>query len=141
LALGVSALNLGGQIKTGTLNENLPLTYTGGIAFYVVPDKLTLAADAEKPRDTDVILHLGTEYVFQGRYLLRAGYQDTKEAKGGLSAGLGYIWRPRSESSNDFFGKQDTKVKNDGVDIRIDYAFVDMGDLDGTHRLGLHLSF
>jgi hypothetical protein len=140
-AIGLSALNLGPQIKTGTQNEDIPQTLTVGGAYYPM-EQLTIALDLAKERDTDAALHLGGEYLFQGRFVVRAGFQDTQEAGGGLSAGAGFIWRPKQEGSNDFFGKQDGKTAPpDGLDIRFDYAYVDLGDFDETHRVGVHLSF
>jgi long-subunit fatty acid transport protein len=143
LALGLSILNLGPQIKTGTRDEDLPQTITGGLAFYAIPEKLTLALDISKERDSDARLHTGFEYLLQSRFMVRAGYQDNQEAGGGLSAGLGFIWRPNSEGTTDFFGNQDqTKVKaSDGLEIRFDYAYVDLGDFDETHRFGMTLAF
>jgi hypothetical protein len=126
-ALGASIQNVGAKMKIGTTEEDLPLTYRGGGVFYAIPQKLLFAADVEKERDTDAILHLGTEYIYMGRFALRAGWRDTLDAKGGFSAGAGYIWRPGE--SGGFFGN-DTKVaaNNDGVVISFDYAFVDYGD-------------
>lgn len=142
LALGVSALNVGAKIKTGTTEEDIPRTISVGAVFHLIPSRLVLAADGEKEAGTDTKLHLGGEYTFQGRYVLRAGFQDNKGAGGGLSAGFGYLWRPRSEGSTDFFGKSDGKSPaQEGMDVRIDYAYVDLGDFSSTHRIGLHFAF
>jgi hypothetical protein len=142
LMLGVSVLNLGPKMKTGTTDEDLPRTLTAGLAFRAIPRKLLFAVDGSKEKATDFQLRLGGEYTFQERYILRVGYQDTFDAKGGLSAGAGYIWHAYSEGSTDFFGQYDSKnVQSSGVDIRIDYAYVDYGDFDATHRIGLHVSF
>jgi len=142
LNLGFAALNVGPKVKTGTTDENIPLTTTVGLAYYVVPGQFLVAVDGAKERDTDVILHVGGEYYFQHRFVLRGGYQDTKEAGGGISAGVGFIWQPKQEGGPDFFGGQDNKrVGGGGLQIRFDYSYVDLGDFDATHRIGVHFAF
>ena len=141
LMIGVSALNIGPKVKIGTTNESLPLTFRGGVAYHPIPKKLLLTADAEKERDTDAVMHVGGEYIYQNRFIGRAGYRDPLGGKGGWSAGVGFIWRPMAEGSSDFFGKQDRVYENDSLEVRIDYAFVDYGDFDATHRFGVHLAF
>lgn len=140
-ALGASATNIGPKIKTGTIDEDLPLTYRGGGAYFILPGSLVVTADVEKEKNTDAILHGGVEYIYQNRFIARGGYQDTKEAGGGISAGLGFIWRP-STVDRDFFGRQDKVYENEsGVDVRFDYGFVDLGDFDSTHRIGITFTF
>lgn len=142
LAVGASALNIGPKLKVGTVEESIPFTVRGGAAYYAIPKKLVFSAEAEKERDTDAIGHIGAEYVYMGRFVARAGYRDPLGSKGGWGAGLGYIWKPGSTEGADFFGKQDKAYEYDeGVTIRIDYAFVDYGDFDATHRIGVHFSF
>jgi len=143
LTLGLTALNLGPKLKTGTSEEDLPRTLTAGLAFHAIPHKLLLAVDGAKETATDFQLRVGGEYTIQDRYIIRAGYQNLFDAGGGLSAGLGYIWRPRADSTTDFFGQYDNKkeAQQHGVDIRIDYAYVDYGDFNATQRIGLHIAF
>jgi hypothetical protein len=138
-ALGASIQNVGAKMQVGSTDEDLPLTYRGGAAFYVMPQQLVFAADVEKERDTDAILHLGGEYIYLGRFAVRAGWRDTLEAKGGFSAGASYIWHPGGESG--FFGSSEKVSTTEGVVISFDYAFVDYGDFDATHRFGINLSF
>ncbi len=143
LMLGLTVLNLGPKLKTGTSGEDLPRTLTAGLAFHAIPHKLLFAVDGSKEAATDFQLRAGGEYTIQDRYIMRVGYQDTFDAGGGLSAGLGYIWRPRADSTTDFFGQYDNKkeMQQHGLDIRIDYAYVDYGDFNSTQRIGLHMAF
>ena len=143
LMLGLTVLNLGPKMKTGTTDEDLPRTVTAGLAYHAIPHKLLLAVDGAKESATDFQLRAGGEYTIQDRYIIRVGYQNTFEAGGGLSAGLGYVWRPRSESTTDFFGQYDNKkeTQQQGIDIRIDYAYVDYGDFNSTNRVGVHVAF
>jgi hypothetical protein len=140
-ALGATIQNIGAKMKIGTAEEDLPVTYRGGGVFYVLPRKLLFSADVEKERDTDAIMHLGGEYIYLGRFAIRGGWRDTLEAKGGFSVGGGYIWRPDAEG--DFFSGKDSGPVDavPGLVVRFDYAFVDYGDFDATHRFGVHLSF
>lgn len=141
-SVGAAVQNLGAKIKTGTEKEDIPLTMRGGVAFYVIPRELVLAVDAEKERDTDLTLRGGAEYTYAQRFIIRAGYRDTHEAGGGLSAGAGFIWRVKREGATDFFGREDKEASDgEGLEIRIDYGFVDWGDFDNTHRFGVHLAF
>lgn len=142
LSLGASILNLGPQLKTGTRNEDLPRTLQGGAALYVVPEQLTFSADVSKERDTSASLHLGAEYTYMKMFILRAGYQDTKESKGGLSAGAGFVWKPHSENANKFSPSKSESFEGDqAIELRIDYAYVDYGDFDATHRFGVQIAF
>lgn len=141
LAVGVSALNLGPKQKLGSRDEDLPLTFRGGAAYYFIPEEWVLSLDVEKERDTDAVLHGGTEYIYKNQFVIRGGYRDNLEASGGFSAGAGFIWRPGTGfGSGGIFDKND-KFKDDSFEIRIDYGFVDFGDFDETHRVGLQLTF
>lgn len=143
LGLGASVSNIGPKVKLGTTEENLPLIVRAGSVFYAVPGKLTFAADVEKERDTDATLHGGAEYTYMQRFILRVGYQDNHEAGGGITAGAGFNWKASQENS-DFFGKEKKSYESfvdQGVVVRFDYAFVDYGDFDTTHRIGIQISF
>jgi long-subunit fatty acid transport protein len=142
LAVGASLQNFGAKMKIGNTDENLPTTVRGGVVMYAIPEQLLFTADVEKERDTDTILHGGAEYTYLRRFVVRLGYRDTLDASGGFSAGAGYIWRPNTDQSADFFGGKDKSVTTDeGMVIQFDYAFVDYGDFDATHRFGVSLSF
>jgi len=141
LNIGGSVLNLGNKIKTGTVSEDIPRTLQGGIAFYPIPKELVLAADVAKETDADASLHVGGEYIYQKMFSVRVGYQDTKESKGGFSAGAGYIWRPSQQQGGGFLGQNQGQHADGGDAIRFDYAYVDYGDFNATHRISLTLAF
>jgi hypothetical protein len=138
-SLGASILNLGPKVKLGTTEESLPLTYRVGGAFTAVPDALVLSVDAEKERDTDLVMHGGAEYTYR-QFFVRGGYRDTLGLGGGWSFGGGFLWVPGQSFGRDFFSQKD-KISNEGTTIRIDYGYVDYGDFDATHRIGILLSF
>ena len=143
--LGGAFSNIGPKIETGTREESLPQTLRGGAAFYAIPRQLVFAVDVEKERDTDAKIHGGAELTYMKRFIARLGYQETHEATGGFSAGLGFIWRPAERKSLDFVkNHESTQAKygdKEGVIVRIDYGFVDYGDFDTTHRVGVNLIF
>lgn len=147
LTFGASVVNLGPTIEVGTTEEKIPLTYKGGLAYQIMPKKLVVDLDVSKAEATEAKLHLGGEYIYQNQFVIRAGYQDTKEAGGGLSAGAGFIWKASQQKNNDFFkshkstsGRQE-EPQSIGTEIRFDYAYVDYGDLDSTHRIGIEFAF
>jgi len=83
----------------------------------------------------------GVEYSYQRTFVARFGYQDTHEAKGGFSAGIGFIWRPSVTNQNSFFSRNNNQPQDEeGMEIRFDYGFVDLGDFDSTHRIGITLA-
>jgi hypothetical protein len=141
LALGASVLNMGPQVKIGTTDEDLPLTGRGGLAWHPIPEQWIISIEAEKPKDVDTIFHGGTEFIYAQRFVIRAGYKDNLEASGGLSAGAGFIWVPGESLGQNFFDKQSKINRDEAIQVRIDYGFVDYGDFDSTHRIGVHIIF
>lgn len=126
--LGLSVQNVGqiSSFSQYSTQEKLPLDYRAGLAYRFQPrdpTHFTLAVDAEKPIDSDPIVHTGGEVWFGGKdacAALRAGYsfdplnQDLGGGVG-LSLGAGVSW-----SSFEF-----------------DYALVPFGVLGDTHRFSL----
>lgn len=102
----------------------LPLTFRAGIAFEVLEtatSKATVAAEVMHPSDNEERYNFGGEYWFQNLIAFRAGWKINAD-EGGLTAGAG-IKLP--VLSGAFF----------------DYAFNDLGKLQGVHRGSLSLSF
>ena len=145
LFLGAAASNLGPKIKTGTQEEDLPQTFRGGLAYYPIPGALVVAIDGEKERDTDVIMRGGGEFTYMNQFILRLGYQETHEASGGFTAGLGFVWRPSENKGFGFLTKKrqtdKSYMEEKGFALRLDYSYVDLGDFDSTHRFGVHMFF
>jgi len=139
VSVGAALLNLGPKIKSGSTAEPIPLTSRLGVAWHAIPKQLVLDIDAEKERASSITMHVGGEYTYQNKFVIRGGYQDNKETRGGLSAGFGFIWRPGEKS--DFFGNAITSKSSSKTEIRFDYGFVDYGDFDTTHRFGVQVGF
>jgi hypothetical protein len=124
VSLGVSAMNLGGQM---TINEepfDAPQTVAVGAGWTprsgVLADRVTLAGDISFFNDGNEKAHVGGEFRVVPELALRAGYKVNYENLG-LTAGAGFTYRQ--------FG--------------ISYAYEDVSDdaLDPGHRFSLEFVF
>jgi hypothetical protein len=113
MKLGFAVQNLGTKIKFIEQEEPLPFNVKGGIAYKTSP--LTLACDLNKPKDNDLRVNIGAEYVIREILALRAGYNSANS----YSAGLGLTWRKLS----------------------FDYAFVPYKETDNSHRISVTVKF
>jgi len=137
LRVGAAVMNMGPGnrwARTGSATgfgetHSLPTTYRLGASmrvFDIVRHRVMLAADYKRSPNGANRGNLGTEYTFNrgkvfvfGRVGYRLGYDEE-----GLTLGLG----TRFPSSSD-------------ADVRVDYAYVDMGNLDTTHRIAVSFVF
>jgi hypothetical protein len=137
LRLGASIMNLGPAAKwanTGSesgFGEDFPMptTYRAGASiriFDVVTHRVVLAADYKYPPHGEHRLNIGAEYTFNrgpifvyGRAGYRLGYDEE-----GVTLGLGALF-PSSQES----------------DARVDYAYVDMGNLESIQRISVMFTF
>ncbi len=116
-----------GQLKTD--EWPLPLNMQFGLAYTINSDgglQLTLAADALHPINASESINLGTELKLFKMLFLRAGYKSLfqTDSEAGLTMGAGLNYR--------LFGSSN---------IRIDYAYADMGRLGSISRYTLGLTF
>lgn len=108
---------------------SMPTTYRAGASirvFDVVTHRVVLSADYKRPANGSNRASVGTEYTFnKGKIFVygRAGYRLGYDEEG-LTLGAGVLF-PSSQESN----------------IRIDYAYVDMGNLDYLQRVSVALFF
>lgn len=120
---GVSAANLGGQLRYDAKRENLPVTIAVGGLVHVGPHSLT--ADLKFPRDNNPYVAVGAEGVlpigggFEGRgrvgYSTRSGMDAGSLVGLSIGAGLRARW------------------------FSVDYAFAPYGDLGSVHVISLAL--
>lgn len=128
LAAGVSASNIGGELKFIEVGDPLPLVVRGGLA-YLLPlggenNQLTVAADAVKFNDSDdVKVNGGLEYWFMGTVAARAGYKANYDV-GGATGGLGFKY-----------------AASEKLGLAADYAYADMGIFGATHRISIGMLF
>lgn len=128
LAVGVSASNIGGEMKFIDKGDPLPLALRGGVA-YLLPfggenNELMVAVDAVKFNDRDdVMVNTGVEYWFMKTIAARAGYKGNYD-EDGLTGGLGFKYSPTAN-----------------LGLLADYAYADMGLFGATHRISLGMQF
>lgn len=116
LQIAAAARNLGAMGKLVSESTDLPVETRIGAA-YRGPGQLLVVMDLQRVRDTGTSLHLGAEYVIQGRLDLRAGYQTADNRD--LSMGLGIT----------------------SGSWAFDYAFVPFASgLGDAHRVGVRFS-
>ncbi len=80
--------------------------------------RLTLNVDAIHSNDYSERVHIGGEYVFLDQFALRGGYRFNYD-EGNFSVGVGF---------NTHFS---------GVNVKLDYSYVNMDYLDSPHRFSL----
>jgi hypothetical protein len=139
LRLGASLQNIGSD-AAGFFEQSAPLPkiFRIGAAYTIAlrpsqddpllttpqpkaQNDLTLAFDLNFASDHAPRLHLGVEYPFQNGLRLRGGYRSGGESDfiSRLSGGIGYATAA----------------------YQIDYAFVPLGEVGGTHRVSFTLGF
>lgn len=108
---------------------SLPLLFQFGVSTHVMNNdeySWIVAVDALHPNDNYESVNLGTEFSYGNFLFLRAGYQSLmlRDAEGGLSVGGGM-------TTSDVLGT---------FKLSFDYAYQDMGRLQGVHvfMLGFH---
>lgn len=105
---------------------DLPLTFRLGIAYDFMSNadsRWTWAAEAKHPNDADQQASLGSEFAWQEKYFLRAGYKLNYDEQG-LTLG----------------GGLETEVGNNTI-LQIDYAWSNFDYLESVHRFSLGFCF
>jgi len=118
---GLNLQNLGGKIKFIKEEYNLPLNIKAGVAFLPWEDQLTLTVDVDKfIYDDRFKLHAGAEYWLVDTVALRGGCSFDSHDKD---------WKPS-------FG-----VGFNTSNFKVDYAFLPIEDIGGTHRISILTRF
>ncbi len=126
--LEVSVPTDGGTTTGGNIDVDpydLPLTFRLGLAFDFLnnlDNRWTVAMEAKHPNDNEQQASVGTEYSYQQKYFLRAGYKLNYEEQG-LTFGGG-LRAPLGENM-----------------LIFDYAWSDFGRLESVHRFSLGFNF
>lgn len=113
ISMGLVAQNLGPAIKFIDEPDPLPWNVKFGVGYSTGP--LTLACDVMKPRDDDMRVGAGGEFVIKSVLALRGGYNSANT----YTAGAGLAWRR----------------------ISAGYTFVPYEDIDDSHRISLTVEF
>jgi hypothetical protein len=109
---------------------DLPLLFQFGISTNVLKMenyRWTVAADALHPSDDFESVNIGTEFSYHDVLFLRGGYQSLflDQHEGGLSLGVGVV---------------SGSIMN-AVAVKFDYAYRDMGRLEGVHVFSVCAQF
>lgn len=129
--LGASAMNIGGRQKFYSESYKLPGVLRAGIAkdFHSINDVMivTAASDMVKYSDAPSFNTVGLEVNVMSMFQFRVGYSGFRGAGGDISGGFGMNFDKLSDKNSFIRG------------VRIDYAYLDYGDLGATHRFGMQL--
>ncbi|UCE20266.1 MAG: PorV/PorQ family protein [Gemmatimonadota bacterium] len=111
---------------TGYRKYHMPLTFRVGLAMDLLDTEehfLTACVEADHPNDNMERLNMGAEYWLMDLIAFRAGYMARHDSQT-VSFGAGF--------------KFDI---SDLGDVRIDYAYSDLGILEGVHRFSMGVGF
>ncbi|OGC02988.1 hypothetical protein A2V82_02720 [candidate division KSB1 bacterium RBG_16_48_16] len=129
LRIGMSVNNFSEQFKYQEEAFQLPLTFKVGAAMDILDvlmgehnDPLLISIDALHPRDYTERIHVGGEYWYNGMIALRSGYKFNYDEEG-FSAGVGL------------------KQTIAGMNIKLDYAYSDLGIFETVSRFSFGISF
>jgi len=129
--LGVSALNIGGKQKFFSESYKLPGVLRAGIAkdFHSINDVMivTAVSDMVKYSDAAAFNTVGLEIDIMRMFQLRAGYKSARDAGSSISGGFGMNFDKLTDKDSFVHG------------VRVDYSYLDYGDLGVTHRFGMQL--
>ena len=123
ISLGLSALNLGPGIRYISETTKLPLTFSLGAAWHVIPG-LALSADIRRlVYDGRTNLSLGTEYMLLPMFTVRGGYllSSATSLQQANALGMGFGLKLMGQ--------------------KVDYAFTPFGELGATQRISLNWRF
>ncbi len=118
LRLGAAA---NGIKAGGDATGNAPTQTRLGLGWASARRGLQLASEWARPTDGDGVLRLGAEASFLGTYTVRTGWRMAQGEGSALDSGLSFGAGLRMG------------------DLRIDYAYVPLGEMSRTHRIGATL--
>jgi tetratricopeptide (TPR) repeat protein len=119
LLLGASVRNAGTPIRFLHDEAPLPLSFDLGAGFEGLGGNLKTGLDLSMPAQGSSEWRWGAEYWVRHTVALRIGYKPDRDLGNGLSLGFGIRVRQ----------------------AYVDYALVNFGDLDDTHRISLRFRF
>ncbi|MEK9149353.1 MAG: PorV/PorQ family protein [Candidatus Desantisbacteria bacterium] len=124
-SIGIALSNIGGDIEIDKANNSLPTKIRAGLGYKTsLYERPTLISfDLERPKDQEVIYHLGVEYQIIPKIDVRCGYNTLS----GYSTGFGY----RSVGR----GTLETLLG------QIDYAYVQNKNLENCHKFSILTRF
>lgn len=133
-SLGFAVRNLGTPMTFIAESFHLPLSAHAGLGYRGgVPSwddaSYTLLLEAVGSRDRDPFGAAGFEFRPVDEFALRAGWRQNLDSGIGLSGGIGFRSLEKGFVADWF------------PELSLDYAFVDFGRLDHTHRVSVSFRF
>ncbi len=128
---GMAFRNFSAQVKHEQIEEQLPLTFTLGVAMDMFDlldpghsneTSMTLGVDFLHSNNYSERVNMGLEYIALGMIALRGGFQTNRDMAS-WSAGVGVF----------------TSIED--YDLRFDYSYSQMQFFNGVNRLSLGFSF
>jgi hypothetical protein len=113
MTIGITVQNLGPDIQFLEQEDPLPFNVKGGLAYRAGP--LLLASDVNSPKDNDISLNFGGEFLISNILAFRAGYNSANTYTAGLGLTLNLL--------------------------SFEYAYVPFEDIEDTHRIAVGLEF
>jgi hypothetical protein len=126
MKIGMAILNIGSQIQFIEREARLPAMFrvgTSAMLYQSAEHKMLGSFEFSHPPDNSERLNVGLEYGFKKYVFLRGGYNINYDSEG-IAGGAGFHF-PVSVA-----GQAD-----------LDYAYTDMKDLGGSHRVSLKFVF
>src|SRR4029079_5363942 len=126
MKIGMSISNIGSQEKFMDRTARIPSIFrvgTSATIFQSPTQRLLGSFEFSHPPDNSERLNVGAEYGFQKFMYLRGGYNIHYDSEG-LAGGIGFHLPVSVAGQSD-----------------IDYAYTDMGDLGGVHRISVQFVF
>lgn len=128
---GMAFRNFSAQVKHEQIEEQLPLTFTLGIAMdmfdlldpgHSKESSMTLGVDFLHSNNYSERVNMGLEFITLGMIALRGGFQTNRDVAS-WSAGVGVF----------------TSIEE--YDVRFDYSYSQMQYFNGVNRFSLGFSF
>ena len=126
MKIGMAIQNIGTQIKFIDREARIPAIFRVGSSVSIIQSanqRLLGSFEFSHPPDNSERINVGTEYTFRDYLFLRGGYNINYDSEG-FAGGAGFHF-PASVA-----GQAD-----------LDYAYTDMKDLGGSHRVSLKFAF
>jgi len=126
MKIGMAISNIGSQVKFIEREARIPTIFrvgTSAVLLQSADQKLVGTFEFSHPPDNSERLNAGFEYGFHKFVFLRGGYNMNYDSEG-IAAGAGFHFPVAVAGQAD-----------------LDYAYTDMKDLGGSHRISLRFEF
>jgi hypothetical protein len=127
MKIGMAIQNIGSSVQFIEMQGRIPTVFRVGTAFstaFKEQHNIIGSFEFSHPPDNAERANIGGEYGFRDFLFLRAGYNLNYDSQG-LAAGAGVLF----------------PISSIRTKAAADYAYTDMGDLGGVHRISVRILF